>query len=269
MSTVGVLHHQTKPRAATLAEELEAWLNNNGHKVVASPSGPEGLDLLVVLGGDGTMLRGVALAGFAGVPILGVNLGRLGFLTEATVEGATEALARALAGDCTIDERSTVHASILRSNGTEESLGEAINEASIERAVGGKIIRMSISIGDQPFTSQGADGIIIATPTGSTAYAFSMRGPVVSPDLRCLIVVAVGAHSLFDHPVVVAEQQPVRITLTDRGSGVVVMDGHPRTEMSEGDVLLTCIGPSTVKLVRLGPDSHFTRVAQRFGFRDV
>ena len=265
MTRVGLLPHQSKPEATDLAGTLSAWLGERGHEAVTDVGPGETLDLLVVLGGDGTMLHGIGLVGFGGVPVLGVNLGGLGFLTEVRADEAFDALERALAGERTIDERSTVQAAITRSDGSAVELGEAVNEVALERAVGGKLIRMSITIGGQPFTSFGADGLIVATPTGSTAYSFSMRGPVVSPDLRALIVVAVGAHSLFDHPLVVAQDQAVEVRLQARGEGVVVMDGRPRCDVSEGDVLTASVGPSTVRLVRLGPDSHFTRVSRRFG----
>jgi NAD+ kinase len=124
---------------------------------------------------------------------------------------------------------------------------------------------MTLTIGGQPFTTVGADGLIVATPTGSTAYAFSMRGPVVSPQLRCLVVVAVGAHALFDRPLVIADDQDVEVAVRFGGRGIVVADGRVRAEIGEGDVLQASVGPSTVRLVRLAPDSFFTRLARRFG----
>jgi len=280
MSTVGVLVHASKPAARELAPDVVRWLSERGHEPVLVPQDAEAfgfpeaaasreaftkLDLLVVLGGDGTMLHGIELAGLAGVPVLGVNLGELGFLTEVGPDGVYDALERTLAGDHEIDERSTVQAEIRHADGSVDPLGEAMNEVSVERGVGGKLVRMTLRIGGQPFTRFGADGLIVATPTGSTAYAFSMRGPVVSPDLTSLIVVAVGAHGLFDRPLVVGADQDVEIEVRFGGRGIVVMDGHPRGEIGEGNVLRAWVGSSTVRLVRLGPDSFFTRVARRFG----
>jgi NAD+ kinase len=152
-----------------------------------------------------------------------------------------------------------------RPGGTVEEVGEAINEISVERGIGGKVIQMALTIGGQPFTTFGADGLIVATPTGSTAYAFSMRGPVVSPLLRSLVVVAVGAHALFDRPLVIADDQDIEVTVRFGGVGIVLADGKSRTEIREGDVLRAKVGPSVVRLVRLAPDSFFTRLARRFG----
>ena len=280
MTRVGLCAHAAKPAARALLPELVAWLRGRHHEVCLLPEDAASygfddtstpreafgtLDLLVVLGGDGTMLHGIELAGLAGVPVLGVNLGILGFLTEVGPDDVFDALERTLAGERSLDERSTVQADVVRSGDVVDRLGEGINEVSVERGVGGKLIRMALTIGGQKFTTFGADGMIVATPTGSTAYAFSMRGPVVSPELRCLDVVAVGAHGLFDRPLVVADDQDVQIRVLFGGRGIVLLDGNPCTEIGEGDVLRARVGPSTVRLVRLGPDSFFTRLARRFG----
>ncbi len=279
MSRVGIIPHASKAQARELVMKIVRWLEDQGHEgcVLEGDAAAVGLDrvvdresfakldLLVVLGGDGTMLHGVELAGFAGVPILGVNLGFLGFLTEVGPDEVFDALDAALSGTCSLDERSTVTAQVVRPGGAVEELGEAINEFSVERGVGGKVVQMTLTIGGQPFTTVGADGLIVATPTGSTAYAFSMRGPVVSPRLRSLVVVAVGAHALFDRPLVVADDQDVEVAVRFGGRGIVLADGKRRTEIGEGDVLRATVGPSTVRLVRLAPDSFFTRLARRFG----
>lgn len=282
MSRVGVLPHASKAEARELAAKVARWLAERGHAPCLLPDDAAAfgfaecaterdafgdLDLLVVFGGDGTMLHGIGLAGFAGVPVLGVNLGSFGFLTEVSADGTYDALERTLSGDHAIDERSTVHAVVRRPDGSSEDLGEAINEISVERGVGGKVIRMALTIGGQAFATVGADGLIVATPTGSTAYAFSMRGPVVSPHVRCLDVVAVGAHSLFDRPLIVDAHQDVEIGVLFGGRGIVLGDGKRRAEIGEGDVLRAAVGPSVVRLVRLGPDSFFTRLARRFGIQ--
>jgi NAD+ kinase len=284
MSRVGVIAHAAKTDVRELAPKIIRWLVEAGHEACMLPEDAEALgvpdtstdpqtfaalDLLVVLGGDGTMLHGIERAGFAGVPVLGVNLGYLGFLTEVGPDQVFDALERTLGGRCSLDERSTVRASVLRPGGAVEDLGEAINEFSVERGIGGKIIQMTLQIGGQSFTAFGADGLIVATPTGSTAYAFSMRGPVVSPRLRCLVVVAVGAHALFDRPLVVADDQDVEVSVRFGGRGIVVADGRVRAEIGEGDVLRASVGSSTVRLVRLAPDSFFTRLARRFGVPDA
>jgi NAD+ kinase len=275
-----VLPHALRQEAREVAAKVVQWLVEHGHEPClhrddAALFGEDDygierehfarLDLLVVLGGDGTMLHGIELAGFAGVPDLGVNMGSLGYLTEVSPDHVFDALARTLSGDCGIDERSTVVGVVRRADGSAEELGEAINEISVERRVGGKVIQMTLTIGGQPFTRFGADGLIVATPTGSTAYAFSMHGPVVAPQVRCLDVVAVGAHGLFDRPLVVAPDQDVEIAVRGGGLGIVLADGKPRTEITEGDVLRAFVGPSVVRLVRLAPDSFFTRLARRFG----
>ncbi len=280
MSRVGLLLHYAKPEAKELGMKIAHWLRDHGHEpclltgdidevgeiaIAVEREDFASMDLLVVLGGDGTMLHGIEMAGFAGVPILGVNLGYLGFLTEVGPDEVYDAVSDALGGSCTLDGRSTVVAEVVRPNGSVENLGEAINEFSVERGVGGKVVQMTLTIGSQSFTTFGADGLIVATPTGSTAYAFSMHGPVVSPQLRCLVVVAVGPHALFDRPLVVADDQDVEVTVRFGGRGIVMADGKRRTEIEEGDVFRARVGPSVVRLVRIAPDSFFTRLARRFG----
>lgn len=257
---VGFVVHHSSAMAATLRASLGTLVTESGHVVSENPP----WDLVVVLGGDGTMLHGVRQAGFQGVPILGINTGRLGFLTESGPQDAATAVSRALAGDCHIQERTTVHGRIDHPDGSSTDLGCGINEVSVERAVGGKVINMDLSISGQPFCGFAADGLIVATPTGSTAYAFSMRGPVVSPDLDCLVVVAVGAHTLFDRPVVVPSSAQVEVRLRDRGDGIVVVDGRPTGKLEPNDTLRCVVGEPRVRLVRLGPDSHFTRFASKF-----
>ncbi len=280
MSRVGIVAHAQKEEARDLVPKLIQWLEEHGHTacLLSQEAGSLGfvecaldresfakVDLLVVLGGDGTVLHGIELAGFAGVPILGINLGYLGFLTEVGPDDVFDALEATLEDRCTLDERSTVQAKVLRPGSVEEDLGQAINEFSVERGVGGKVVQVTLTIGGQPFTAFGADGLIVATPTGSTAYAFSMRGPVVSPRLRCLVVVAVGAHALFDRPLVVADDQDIEVAVRFGGRGIVLADGKPRTEIGEGDILRVTVGTPVVRLVRLAPDSFFTRLARRFG----
>src|SRR5687768_13821622 len=156
MSRVGLIVHAYKANARELTQKLVAWLDDAGHEACLLPEDATALDcpgaaidaetfsrldLLVVLGGDGTVLHGIERAGFAGVPILGVNMGRLGFLTEIGPDDVYDALERTLAGGGTLDERSTVQASVLRPGGGIDELGEAINEFSVERGVGGKVIQ--------------------------------------------------------------------------------------------------------------------------------
>jgi NAD+ kinase len=206
-----------------MAQEAASWLRKNGHEVRMVPEEadhldlrdcacePEklaaGLDLAVSLGGDGTMLRTVELVAKEGVPVLGVNAGHLGYLTEIEPAQLPTALERFLSGAYEIEERMMLAVSVESTSGSLPAATlAALNEVVIEKAGAGHTIHAAVSINDTFFTTYAADGLIVATPTGSTAYAFSVRGPIVSPRQRALILTPVSPHMLFDRSLVLDER---------------------------------------------------------------
>jgi NAD+ kinase len=198
MATIAFVVHQHRPEAAELARECARWLDAEGHEVRlthedaalagldahgrAAPELVEGLDVAVSLGGDGCMLRTVDLVADADVPVIGVNLGQLGYLTEVEPSGLREALTRVLAGDYSVEERMLLQVTVASASGrvaTRSAL--ALNEAVVEKTASGHTVRIDVEIDGRFFTPYAADGLIVATPTGSTAYALSARGPIVAP----------------------------------------------------------------------------------------
>ena len=280
MSRVGVVAHASKAEAHELARKVVAWLARQpdtrrascrdeaeivGVECVVDPDEFTKLDLLLVLGGDGTMLHGIERAGFSGVPILGVNLGRLGFLTETSPDDVFDALERALAGDCTLDERSTVAATVRRPDGSVEHLGEAINEFSVERADRRQghpddaddrrtaVHDVRRGRADRR-DADGIDGVrVLDARAGRVAGAAlprrrrRRRARAVRPSARG------GRRS------------------GRRGGRPVRGPGDRRRRRTSGDGdrrgrrAADVRRPSTVQLVRLAPDSFFTRLARRFG----
>ena len=207
-SRVALLVHHERPEAAEVARRLERWLAERGHQVVlpaedARAAGlgglavaeaalnDEPLDLAVSLGGDGTMLRTVGLVAEAGTPVLGVNVGQLGYLTEVEPGEAIEAVEKVLAGDHGIEERMLVAVRV----DAETELGPvphaALNEVVLEKTPMGHTVRIGVHIDGDFWTTYAADGLIVASPTGSTAYSFSARGPILDPDLRALVLTPV------------------------------------------------------------------------------
>ena len=158
---------------------------------------PEGLDVIISLGGDGTMLRAVDLAYEAGVPVLGVNVGQMGYLAEVEPDDFDAALDRLVAGDYEVTERMVLEITVV-SEGTAQGRWFALNEAVLEKVHTGRLARLEVEINGTFFTTYAADGVIVATPTGSTAYSFSARGPIVSPRNRCVLLTPVSPHMLFD-----------------------------------------------------------------------
>jgi NAD+ kinase len=249
MAVVGLLSHPGRPRALELEASTFGWLQALGHLPrrfsagdalhpdAAHPSAV-GLDLIVSLGGDGTMLRTVGLAAPAGVPVLGINLGHLGYLTALEPDGLEHGLERFLAGDYTIDSRMTLD--VVRRRSGDRRGGErwlALNDAVLQRPGGGHTIRVAVTVNGRKFVSFAADALIVATPTGSTAYNLSARGPIVSPRARVLILTPVAPHGLFDRSLVVDAGERLEITTEGGRAADLVIDGGPAGPVAEGDVI--------------------------------
>ena len=180
--------------------------------VPAGPSAAEGAELVIVLGGDGTLLRAAELARPAGAPLIGVNLGHVGFLAEAEVDGLTQAVDRLLAGEYRVEERMTLDV-VARDNGTQIARTWALNEVTVEKAARERMVEVVIEVDGRPLSRWGCDGVVCATPTGSTAYAFSAGGPVVWPEVEALLMVPLAAHALFARPMVVSPRSVLAVEL--------------------------------------------------------
>lgn len=285
MASVGLVVHRLRPEALRLAQEAATWLRSRGHEVRIAPEEadeldlrdcacePEklaaGLDLAVSLGGDGTILRTVELVAREGVPVLGVNVGHLGYLTELEPAQMTSALERFFSGDFGIEERMMLAVEVEAASGSFPP-GQmlALNEASIEKAGSGHTIHAAVSINDTFFTSYAADGLIVATPTGSTAYAFSVRGPIVSPRLRGLILTPVSAHMLFDRSLVLDESETIRVELMNDRPAVLTVDGRELGTMRRGDAIKTSAAPYAARFVTFERRDFFNIVKTKFGLED-
>ncbi len=249
MTSVAIVAHHGRDDAANLARAAVEWLAGRGHEGWVLPDDAHVLglvdllgerpladaDLVVCLGGDGTMLRAVRLIDGAPVPLLGVNLGVLGYLTEIDPPALTEALARFVAGpvdgEWHLDERMMLEVS---ASGSRDSRWRALNEAVVEKHESGHTVRLLARIAGEPFTSYAADGLIVATPTGSTAYSLSARGPVVSPRHRAMLLTPVSPHMLFDRTLVLDPTETVEIELAgDRPAGLAV-DGQLVATLARG-----------------------------------
>ena len=228
----------------------------------------EDCELVVVLGGDGTLLRGAELARAADIPMLGVNLGRVGFLAEAELEDLHEVVGRIVDERYTVEERMTLDATVLL-DGEVIWRTWALNEASIEKRSRERMIEVLIEIDGRPLSRWGCDGVVLATPTGSTAYAFSGGGPVVWPEVEALLLVPISAHALFARPLVAAPTSLLAIEIEDghvgaEGTGVLWCDGRRTFELPAGSRVEVRRGERPVRLARLH-DAPFTdRLVAKF-----
>jgi NAD+ kinase len=281
MAVIGLVPHGERPEAMALAEKTAAWLEAAGHEVrllsgdttihwgCAPGELVPGLDLAVSLGGDGTMLRTVDLVCGSGVPVLGVNVGHLGYLTEVTPDELPDALRRFLAGDYRLEERMTLEVQVAAASGESGAQTiHALNDAVLQRTPTGHTIRLAVSISGEPFLTYAADSMIVASPTGSTAYNLSARGPVVSPRARVVVVTPVAAHMLFDRSLVLSPGEDIVMEVIDGRQAELVVDGQDCGLLSSGDVLRCRTGQHDALLVSFGKRHFHHILKQKFGLAD-
>jgi NAD+ kinase len=283
VAAFGIVVHPDRALAAELARDAATWLGDRGHEVRfplkdAGVAGlpdlgfPEatfarGLDVVVSLGGDGTMLRTVEMVAPEGVPVIGVNVGQLGYLTEVEPEGLRMALKRFLAGSYEVEERMLIEVSV---EGCDVEPGPhlALNEAVIEKTPMGHTVRLGVSVDGDFFTPYAADGLIMATPTGSTAYSFSARGPIVAPTHRCLLLTPVSPHMLFDRTLVLDPAATLRIEVLGHRAATLSVDGRTLATLEEGDAITCTAASGGARLVMFGQRDFLRILKSKFGLSD-
>jgi len=225
-----------------------------------------GCELVIVLGGDGTILRATELTQGTDIPILGVNLGHVGFLAESERENLSDAVARVAAGDYTVEERVVASVAVYLPGQRTPTMGWALNEATIEKSSRQRMIEVGVEIDDRPLMSFGCDGVIIATPTGSTAHAFSAGGPVMWPDVQGILLVPLSAHALFARPLVIGPTSEYRVTLLNRSPmrAVLTCDGRRSIELPLGSVVVVRIDDQPLKFARLSEAPFTDRLVSKF-----
>jgi NAD+ kinase len=251
----------------TLAGEMSY---PGAEEVSAGPEAAEGAELVIVLGGDGSLLRAAELSRPAKVPLIGVNLGHVGFLAEAEPDGLTDLVDRVAARKFTVEERMTIDVTV-RASGPPLAPGWALNEATIEKAARERMIDVITEVNGRPLSRWGCDGVVCATPTGSTAYAFSAGGPVVWPDVEALLIVPISAHALYAPPMVVSPESVLAVELVagEETSGAVLWcDGRRKVDLPPGARVEVRRGALPVLLARLqgtGPAGFTDRLVAKFG----
>lgn len=224
------------------------------------------IELALVLGGDGTILRAAELVRPSSIPIIGVNLGHVGFLAEAEREDLHEVVRRAIAGDYEVEERMAIDVVVLDADNREVFRTWALNEATVEKAHPGKMVEVVIEVGGRPLSSFGCDGVVMATPTGSTAYAFSAGGPVVWPNIDAMLLVPLSAHALFARPLVVAPTSilAVEVLASTASPGTLWCDGRRSAQLAPGARVEVTRSATTVRLARLSRGQFTDRLVHKF-----
>lgn len=232
--------------------------------VDAEPDAADGCELVLVLGGDGTFLRAAELARNADIPVLGINLGRIGFLAEAEAEAIDSVLEHVVAKDYRVEERLTLDVAV-RQGGDIIDQGWALNEASLEKGPRLGVLGVVVEIEGRPVSTFGCDGVLVSTPTGSTAYAFSAGGPVLWPDLEAILVVPNNAHALFGRPMVTSPDATIAIEIEASGNDALVFcDGRREMLVPAGGRLEVTRCGTPVKWARLDSAPFTDRLVRKF-----
>lgn len=276
MSSVGLFVHGGRDDAIALGRTVAAWLAERGHAVVLDPSEAEligspdvgggdaaDLDLVVAIGGDGTVLRAARRAVAADADVLGINLGELGYLAEIEPDAWEAALGAYFAGAHRLEERMLVAAQ------TEAgALPPGLNEVVIEKQALGRTIRLGVTIDGGYFTSYVADGLIVATPTGSTAYSLSARGPIVAPSHRAMVMTPVSPHTLFDRSLILGPTSVVEVTVLGDRDAAVSIDGQDQGRLAVGESVSITASPDPARFATFGGRNFHQILKAKFGLSD-
>jgi NAD+ kinase len=285
MANVMVVAHHTRPEVPALLAELREVLEQAGHYLwmcpadaeahrlpeLASDRDPGDGDMMVVLGGDGTVLRAVNMLNGAPIPILGVNVGLLGYLTEVGIDRAVVSVQRALSGragtDFLIDERMLLQVMVTK-EGRPQTSWRALNEAVLEKQQSGHTVWIDVAVNHELFERYSADGVIVATPTGSTAYSMSARGPVVSPRHRALIVTPVSPHMNFDRSLVLGPEEHLQMTVAGTRPVDLAIDGRRVANLAAGDIVTFGPDTCTARFVRFAAPKFHQILRSKFGLSE-
>lgn len=285
MANVLVVAHHTRSEVAPLLAQLRGALTKGGHHLwlcradadahglgeLASDRDASDADLVVVLGGDGTVLRAVSMLNGAPVPVLGVNVGVLGYLTEVGIERAIDAVGTALTGradkDFIVDQRMLLQVTVSK-EGQPATSWRALNEAVLEKQQSGHTVWIDVTVNHELFERYSADGVIVATPTGSTAYSMSARGPVVSPRHRALIVTPVSPHMNFDRSLVLGPDEHLQMTIAGTRPVDLAIDGRRVASLSANDTVSFAPDTCTAHFVRFAAPKFHQILRSKFGLSD-
>ena len=266
MSRVALVVHEGREAAVRAAGDIEAMLAAEGAETARAQDGevPEAADLVLSVGGDGTFLRAAHLASLLAAPVLGVKVGRMGFLTEVGPEDAGPLVRAVLAGEARIEERLAVTAE--HEGGPAFEPQWALNEVMVEKHARHRLVRLAVEVDGDYVTTFSADGVIVASPTGSTAYSFSARGPIVSPDVESLILTPVAAHMVFDRSFVLDPGSEVSLEVMGEESGILSADGRESVELPVGSRVRIRASSRPAALVRRDDAPGFlSLVRDKFG----
>jgi len=278
-SNVLIVGNGERADAVAVAARAVAWLRAHGHHVCAEAGDISSLSLtgvdtladqvlrlVISIGGDGTMLRAVGLLDGTSVPVLGVNVGQLGYLAEVEPTHLEASLEKFFSGVAQIEERLVLDVTAHTTAGVRT--WRALNEASLEKLRAGQTVRLRLSIDSAVFTTYQADGVIVATPTGSTAYAMSARGPVVSPSHQAILITPLAPHMLFDRSLVLRSDEVVEVEVVGNRAVGLTVDGQEVATLQSGERVSCSTSSRPALFVRVQPRRFHQTLKSKFGLAD-
>lgn len=282
---LGLVGQTGHPGLSAVMDRLRPVFEEKGAEVVfqerlrpGDPLGPEmegtlekGIDLLITLGGDGTLLWGARLVAELGVPVLGINLGHMGFLTSVTLDGMEDALEKLFNGEYVLDSRSTLEAVVVGEGGAHRERYLALNDFVIHKGGMARVTRLSLTVGEKGEEEEigrfSGDGVVLATPTGSTAYSLSAGGPIVAPAMACILVTPICPHTLAVRPLVIHSQETVTVNALDSDiSLVLTVDGQAGTDLCAGESVVIRQAAARVRLIRFAGQTFFSTLRQKLNW---
>ena len=280
--SVAVLVHPEREEALTAAVQFIERMQAAGFEIFTfpddvdrmrgavptariEPAGDQAPELAVVFGGDGTMLRAAEWGHPLGVPLLGVNLGHVGFLAELETSDVHSLHHAVISRQYQVEERIVLQVQVFEKNGTLKWESFAINEVSLEKLARERMLNVLVSVDRRPLSRWGCDGVLVSTPSGSTAYAFSAGGPVIWPAVQAMLLVPLSAHALFNRAMVLAPSSEVQLDLSeDQTKGVIWCDGRRTVEVVCGDIVRATTHDSALRIARLSEQPFTTRLVKKF-----
>ncbi len=262
---IGFAYNPTNPAVPEVLRRGHAWCDAHGAEAWDSAAdnregiarGCEASDLVCVLGGDGTFLRTARAIGNSGVPTLGINMGRVGFLAKVEADGLERALDQVVAGDFAVEDRLRIGVTLIRDSGEREEHA-CLNDVAVARGERVRLIQVEVEVGDSHLATYVADAVVVATPTGSTAYSFSAGGAILDPRLRNMIITPVASYLSPLHSLVVGEDRVVRLNLRQAGAGAQIsLDGQWEIPMAVGETVEVRALPAPLRMVEPGGSTPF------------
>ncbi|MEA4882862.1 MAG: NAD(+)/NADH kinase [Clostridia bacterium] len=263
----GIVVQRTKPEATRIAAKVEEWMNRSGIDTVTDSGWegplPDGIDCVIVLGGDGTLLSVARRAADRRIPILGVNMGNLGFLTEVEPDSIEPALEALVSGDYRVEERMMVEATVMRA-GRDIARFTGLNDIVISKGAFSRMVKLDIYVNDEFFVTFPADGVIVSSPTGSTAYSLSAGGPLINPSIDVLLVTPICPHTLFSRSLVIAATDQVRVVVEPTHDEVAVtVDGQVGFRLESEDEIVVGRAPEVTRFIRTRAKNFYGILRER------